>query len=128
MTDAYEQVRIVERDIPKTGFSTIYGTFQSLVLQQGDCNGPSTFQRLMTVIFCTEIGLFVHVYLDNIFIFSATLEDHERHLAVVFQRLRDVVFYLSAKKFDVYSTRMDCLGCLIDKDSLHADTDKMTLV
>lgn len=128
MTDAYEQVRIVQRHVPKTGFSTIYGVFQSLVLQQGDCNGPVTFQRLMTVIFRTEIGLFVHVYLDDIFIFSATLEDHERHLGVVFQRLRDAAFYLSAKKFDVYSTRMDCLGCLIDKDGLHANTDKMTLV
>jgi hypothetical protein len=38
MTDAYEQVRIVEEDIHKTGFSTIYGTFESCVLQQGDCN------------------------------------------------------------------------------------------
>ncbi len=128
MTDAYEQVRIVERDIPKTGFSTIYGTFQSYVLQQGDCNGPSTFQRLMTVIFRTEIGLFVHVYLDDIFIFSASLSDHEKHLQIVLNRLRDASFYLSEKKFDVYSLRMDCLGCLIDEQGLHADSDKMTVV
>ncbi len=128
MTDAYKQVRIVEKDIPKTGFYTIYGTFQSCVLlQQDDCNGLSMFQRLMTVIFRTETGLFIHIYLDDIFIFSATIDDHKCHLQVVLQRLRDTHYYLSEKNFDIYSKCMDCLECLIDK-GLHANTDKMTLV
>ena len=51
-------------------FSTIFGTFQSQVMQMGDCNAPSTFQRLMTAIFQDFLGRFVHVYLDNIFIYS----------------------------------------------------------
>ncbi len=128
MTDAYEQVRIEEKDIHKTGFATIYGTFHSRVLQQGDCNGPSTFQRLMTVIFQTELGIFVHVYLDDIFVFSYTIEDHERHLGIVYQRLFDAKLFLSKKKFDAFSVRMDCLGSIIDNEGLHADSDKMTLV
>ena len=48
LTEAYEQVRILEKDVGKTAFSTIFGTFESLVMQQGDCNAPSTFQCLMT--------------------------------------------------------------------------------
>ena len=51
MSKAYEQIRIRMTDIPKTAFATILGTFVSQVMQQGDCNTPSTFERLMTAIF-----------------------------------------------------------------------------
>ena len=51
MSDAYEQVRVEPGDVKNTAFSTIVGTFLSHVVQQGDCNAPATFQRLMTHIF-----------------------------------------------------------------------------
>src|SRR5258706_1877791 len=51
LSDAYEQVCIVPEDVWKTSFSTIFGNFVSLVMQQGDCNAPATFQQLMTTIF-----------------------------------------------------------------------------
>jgi len=44
MTDAYEQIHIQPECIEHSGFSTPYGTFKSNVMQQGDCNAPSTFQ------------------------------------------------------------------------------------
>ena len=51
MTEAYEQMCIRPEDVGKMTFSTIFGMFQSRVMQMGDCNAPSTFQRLMTTIF-----------------------------------------------------------------------------
>ena len=51
MSEAYEQIRMRPEDVPKTAFATIFGTFISLVMQQGDCNVPSTFQRLMMAVF-----------------------------------------------------------------------------
>ena len=51
MTEAYEQMHIRPEDVRKTTFFTIFGTFQSRVMQMGDCNAPSTFQQLMTAIF-----------------------------------------------------------------------------
>ena len=51
MSEAYEQIHVRPEDVPKTAFATIFGTFVSLVMQQGDCNAPSTFQRLMTAVF-----------------------------------------------------------------------------
>ena len=51
MTEAYEQMCIRPEDVRKTTFSTIFSTFQSQVMQMGDCNAPSTFQQLMTAIF-----------------------------------------------------------------------------
>jgi hypothetical protein len=127
MSEAYEQIRIVERDVSKTGFSTIQGTFVSTVIQQGDCNAPSTFQRLMTHLFRDCIGRFVHCYLDDIFIYSNSIEDHQRHLAKVFQILRENQLYLSQskEKLDLYSVDMDCLGYRIDNEGIHCDSTKM---
>ncbi|KAL1937189.1 hypothetical protein VTO73DRAFT_14488 [Trametes versicolor] len=125
MSDAYEQTRIADEDVAKTGFSTIYGTFVSRVMQQGDCNAPSTFQRLMTHIFRERIGKTIHVYLDDIFIFTDTLEEHLEVLRWVFDRLRVHKLYLSVKKADILSTSMDCLGHMVDHQGLHADSDKM---
>lgn len=51
LSDAYEQVLIVPEDVLKMAFVTVYRTFISYVMQQGDCNAPSTFQRLMTELF-----------------------------------------------------------------------------
>jgi hypothetical protein len=51
MSNAYEQIRIEPQDVWKIAFATICGTFVSHTMQQGDCNAPATFQRLMTVIF-----------------------------------------------------------------------------
>ena len=82
-------------DVPKTAFMTIFGMFISVVMQQGDCNALSTFQRLMTVVFREYITQFVHVYLDDIFIFSSTIEEHQKHLAMVFNKLREAQLYLS---------------------------------
>jgi transposase InsO family protein len=125
MSDAYEQVRVEPDDVKNTAFSTIVGTFLSHVVQQGDCNAPATFQRLMTRIFRQYLGKFVYIYLDDIFIFSYSIEKHEEHLRAVFDNLRSQHLYLSAKKVDLYSESMDCLGHRIDRRGLHADADKM---
>ena len=77
LSNVYEQVWIELEDVWKTAFAMIYGTFISQVMQQGDCNAPATFQRLMTVIFRDHIGHCIYIYLNDIFIYSNTLEDHE---------------------------------------------------
>jgi hypothetical protein len=125
MSDMYEQVHVNPNDVKNTVFSTVIGTFLSHVVQQGDCNAPTTFQWLMTQIFRKFIGKFIYVYLDDIFIFSYTIEEHESHLHKVFDVLRAQLLYLSTPKVDLYLSRMDCLGHQIDDQGLHADLDKM---
>lgn len=51
LADAYKQIRVESKDILKAAFATIYRTYVSNIMQQGDCNAPATFQRLMTYIF-----------------------------------------------------------------------------
>src|SRR5258706_480262 len=125
MSDAYEQVCVEPNNVKNTAFCTVVGSFLSHVVQQGDCNAPATFQRLMTRIFRKFLAKFIYVYLDDIFIFSNTIEEHEDHLCKVFDTLRAQSLYLSAPKVDIYSKQMDCLGHRIDDQGLHVDTDKM---
>jgi hypothetical protein len=63
--------------------STPNGTMLSLVMQQGDCNASATFQMIMTSIFAPYISVFLEVYLDDIFIFLDTLNDHIKHIQLV---------------------------------------------
>ena len=125
MTEAYEQMHIRREDVGKTTFSTIFSMFQSRVMQIGDCNAPSTFQWLMTAIFQDFLGRFVHVYLDDIFIYSRSIREHIEHIMKVLQQLRELQFCLSRSKLDLFSDKTDCLGHVIDDNGIHAELDKM---
>ena len=125
LSNAYEQVRNEPDHVDRTAFATINGTYVSEVMQQGDCNAPSTFQRLMTHIFRDYIGRFVHVYLDDIYIYSDSKEEHMEHIRLVLEKLREQKFYLSRDKTSLFARSMDCLGHVIDEYGIHADTDKM---
>lgn len=120
LTNAYEQVLVQSKDVWKTTFSTIYGTYVSYVMQQGDCNAPSTFQRLMTAIFREYIGIFIHIYLDDLFMFSDSVSEHEVHLIIVFDKLKENFFFLSIPKCLIFAIKLECLGHLIDDLGLHA--------
>jgi hypothetical protein len=128
LSDAYEQVRIVPSDVPKMAFATIYGTFASNVMQQGDCNAPSTFQRSMNTIFHDYIGIFMHTYLDDLFVYSDMIEEHQIHLERVFAQLRKHEFYLRKDKCELYADSIGCLGHRIDDKGLHTDADKMAKI
>ena len=98
MSEVYEQICISDEDVPKMAFTTMFSTFESQVMhimQQGDCNTPSTFPRLMTSVLCDFVMRFIHVYLDDISIYSLTIEEHENHLAQVFDKLWEALLYLS---------------------------------
>ena len=125
MSEAYEQIHIVPEHVHKTAFATVLGTFRSQVMQMGDCNAPSMFQWLMTTIFRDCISRSVHVYLDNIFIYSHSIKEHEKHLGIVFQQLRDHHLFLSKSKVELYLKRLECLGQIIDDWGIHVDADKM---
>jgi hypothetical protein len=67
----------------------------------------------------------MHVYLDDLFIFSNTIEEHERHLHQVFETLRENKLYLKWKKCELYAESVDCLGHTIDDRRIHAVKEKI---
>lgn len=128
MTDAYEQVRVVPNHVNRTAFSTPTGCFVSEVIQQGDCNAPATFQRLMTTIFSEGIGSWIHVYLDDIFVFNQTLEEHEKCLQRVFDILYEQELYLSKDKVYFFTEDCECLGFKVDDQGIHPDPLKIRAI
>ena len=79
----------------------------------------------MMAVFREYIMKFIHMYLDNLFIYSSSIEEHEEHLRMVFNKLHKAQLYLSWDKVDLYSKRIDCLGHLITDAGIHADMEKM---
>ncbi|KAJ3486050.1 hypothetical protein NLI96_g4519 [Meripilus lineatus] len=123
--NAYEQIRIEPEDVHKSLFTTPDGTMESLVLQQGDCNGPATYQTLMNHIFAPYIGVFMDVYLDDIIIYSNTIEEHMKHIRTVFDVLRREKLYLGADKMQFFARKLKILGHIIDKEGIAMDPHKL---
>jgi len=128
LSDAYEQIHIIPEDVYKTAFTMIYGTFVSNIMQQRDCNAPSMFQHAMNSIFCKYIRIFLHTYLDDLFIYSNSVQEHQKHLGMVFRKLREHELYLREEKCELFMAKVNCLGHMIDKKCLHVDTDKMAKI
>ena len=68
------------------------------------------------------------MYLDDIFVFSDTIEEHQKHLELVFNKLHEHSLYLCAEKCELYAEKVECLGHMIDEHGLHADSDKMARI
>jgi hypothetical protein len=83
----YHQIKICVEDIPKTAFTTRYGLFEYLVLSFGLMNTLAHFVYLMNSIFMPELDKFVVVFIDDILVYSKSMEEHEEHLQIVLQRL-----------------------------------------
>jgi len=70
-------------------FTTPDGSMVSLVMQQGDCNAPATYQSLMNYILGLYIGVFMGVYLNDIIIYLDSVKEHVEHCRLVFAVLRE---------------------------------------
>ena len=95
MKNAYEQIRIIPEHVPRMTVTTPDGNMVSNVIQQGDCNAPVTHQALMNHIFSSYIGQFMDIYLDDIMIYSDSLDEHVKHVKLVIDVLKREKLYLS---------------------------------
>lgn len=125
---AFEQIRIVPEHVSRTLFTTPDGTMESLVMQLGDCNGTATYQTLMNHIFSPYIGVFMDVYLDDILIYSDTIEDHVKHIHTVFNVLREQKLFLNADKMQFFARELKILGHIIDDKGIAMDPHKIDSV
>ena len=94
----YHQLRVRETDIPKTTFRTRYGHFEFTVMPFGLTNVPAAFMDLMHRIFQPYLDQFIVVFVDEILIYSQSEWEHEYHLRIVLQLLRDHQLYAKFSK------------------------------
>ena len=128
LRSGYHQVRIAECDIEKTAFRTRYGHFEWTVLPFGLTNAPATFMKLTNDIFSDYLDKFVIVYLDDICIYSKTLDDHADHLRQVLQRLREHKLYAKASKCAFFQTKIEFLGHTVSTEGIGPEKSKIDAV
>jgi hypothetical protein len=89
LCSGYLQIKIHAEDIPKTAFTTRYGLYDYLVMSFGLMNVSAHYMYLMNSIFMLELDRFVVVFIDNILVYSKSMEEHKEHLRIVLQWLRE---------------------------------------
>jgi hypothetical protein len=110
LRSGYYQIRIAEGDEEKTSCRIRYNSYEFLVMPFGLTNAPTTFCTFMNDIFREWFDDFVVVYIDDILIYSGSLEEHAEHLWKVFQRLRENKLYAKLKKCEFEMKEVDFLG------------------
>lgn len=128
LRSGYYQVRIAEGDEPKTACVTRYGSFEFLVMPFGLTNAPATFCTLMNRVFHPFLDKFVVVYLDDIVIYSKTLDEHVQHLRQVFQVLRENKLYVKKEKCAFAQKEVKFLGHIVGEGKLRMDTSKVKAI
>jgi len=118
LTSGYHQIRIHSADRPKTAFRTRYGHYEWNVMPFGLTNAPATFQTLMNEIYRDLLDECVIVYLDDILVYSQTPEEHERHLRMVMDRLKENELYAKWSKCDFFVTEIEYLGHIVGPDGI----------
>ena len=99
----YHQLRFREIYIPKTAFRTRYGHYEFTVMPSGLTNAPTAFMYLMHGIFQPYLDQFVVVFVDDILISSQSEWEHEYHLRIVLQLLRDHQLYAKFSKCEFWA-------------------------
>jgi hypothetical protein len=109
LRSGYHQVRIKEEDINKTTFRTRYGHYEFTLVPFGLSNAQAIFMCLMNGIFREYLDKFIIVFLDEIIIYSKSEEEHEQHLRMVLQLLREHQLYAKFSKCSFFFSFFLCL-------------------
>ena len=128
LRSGYHQVRIHSDDVPKTAFRTRYGHFEFLVLPFGLTNAPATFMHLMNQVLRPYLDSFVVVFLDDILIYSKTLDEHKKHVQAVLQVLRENKLYAKQSKCEFFKQSVSFLGHVISAHGISMEADKVKAV
>ena len=126
LKSGYYQIEMEERDKPKTAFVCPLGFYEFNRMPQGITNAPSTFQRLMERCMGSLNLKEVLVFLDDVIVFSSTLEEHETRLLHVLQQLREYGLKLSPTKCRFFQSSVRYLGHIVSSKGVQTDPEKVS--
>ena len=128
LAQGYHQIAMAEDSIAKTAFCTHLGQWEFIVMPFGLYNAPSTFQWLMNKVFAEEINSFVLVYLDDILIYSRSIEEHWDHLQHAMEKLRQAKLYGCLHKCEFLKDKVDYLGFEVSVEGVNASPEKVKAI
>ena len=132
LASGFWQIKVHPKSREKTAFVTPQGLYEFKVMPFGLTNAPSVFQRLMEQVVTglnpTSGPAFVSAYIDDILVFSATIEEHLEHLRRVLKRLKEVGLKLKPVKCRFASKEVEYLGHVITPDGLQPNPKLVSAV
>ncbi len=124
----FHQIRVREKDVEKTAFNTKYGQFEYLVMPMSLCNAPATFYSMMNLIFADYIEDFMVMYMDDLLVYSKSVEDDMSHVRQVLQRLRENHLYVSPRKCECMKSEIEFLGMIVKNNEIKVDDRKIEAI
>ena len=128
LRSGYHQLRVREEYIPKTAFQTRYGQYEFLVMPFGLTNAPAYFMDLMNRVFKAYLDQFVIVFIDDILVYSKTIEEHQEHLRIVLSILQDHQLYAKKSKCEFWLDSVQFLGHVISRKGVVVDPSKVEAI
>ena len=124
----YYQVELDENSRDYTGFGCPLGLFRWTVLPMGVKNACAIFQRLMQNILKPYLGIFCDVYLDDILIYSDSIEEHFKHVKIIMDLIKERQLSVNFHKCQWMVKELKFLGEIISEDGRRADPEKTAAI
>ena len=128
LRSGYHQLKVKDSDIAKTAFRTRYGHYEFTVMPFGLTNAPAAFMDLMNRVFRKYLDKFVIVFIDDILIYSKSPEEHEEHLRLALQTLKEHQLYAKFSKCEFWLRKVHFLGHVVSAEGITVDPAKIEAV
>ena len=109
-------------------FRTRYGHYEFLVMSFGLTNAPTAFMDLMNSVFRPYVDQFVMVFIDDILLYSKDWEDHDTHLRVVLETLRNERLYAKLSKCEFWLGEVSFLRHIVSEEGIRVDPKKIKVI
>lgn len=124
----YHQIRLAPGEEHKTAFQTHNGHFEFKVMAFGLTGAPATFQQAMNASLAPVLRKFALVFFDDILIYSATLDDHLKHLAEVLSILQRDQWQVKRAKCAFAQEKIAYMGHVISGEGVATDDSKIQAI
>lgn len=128
LAKGFHQILVQPEDREKTAFSTPFGHYEFIRMPFGLKNAPSTFQRLMNSVLKDYINKICVVYLDDILIFSTSLDEHLINLKKIFNRLRETKLKIQIDKCSFLQRQTEFLGHILTPQGVKPNPRKVQII
>lgn len=128
LCSGYHQIRMAVGEEAKTAFKTHNGHFEFKALPFGLMSAPATFQGVMNTVLADQLRQSVLVFVDDILVYSRTLEEHKNHLRQVFETLSKHQLRVKLSKCSFAQTQLSYLGHIISVVGVSTDPEKIQVV